>query len=135
MGKNSKFVFTVVAALVCLLVLTASSDAQTVLERTRLGNAILDIVFVPTGPFAGHIVIQDGCDVFGVPAEGRGNAKFRKLFDVLNSGVVGNCPFGMAYLEAERHFVFVDVDGMELFFTDHNGNPVGEPRPILQGCH
>ena len=44
----------------------------TVLQRAKPGNDIEDIDFVPNGPFANHIVMTAGYEVYGMPATNSG---------------------------------------------------------------
>jgi hypothetical protein len=99
-----------------------------VLRRELLGRYIEDIDFVPNGPFAHHIVMLNGQEVYGLKANAGPNAPVRKLFD-LRQQVLYN-PTGIAYVASERLFAVVDSgQPTQLFFMDHRGRP--QPaRPI-----
>lgn len=124
-GKTIGYLLASVLAVVSTAFLQGATDglAQTVLQRTRLGNNTEDITFVPTGPFASHIAILDGHEVLGIPAEGGGESVVRKLFD-LRSLPLRGWPRGIAYIESEQLFALVDPgQTSKLFVVDHLGNP------------
>jgi hypothetical protein len=55
--------------LTTLLLIPSQGEAQTVLNRARLGNNIEDITFVKTGPLANQIIMMDGYEVFALPVD------------------------------------------------------------------
>jgi hypothetical protein len=114
---------------VTLLVLCASGlQAQTELKRVRIGNTVESMTYVNSGPHAGHIAIEDGMQVIGFPADGRGNAPPRTLFDFSKLGFATQ-PTGLGYLSDERLFVFTFVTQNSptatLYLSDGKGNPAG----------
>lgn len=123
MSKRFLLVFAFVL-LACLC--TAPLFGQTVLKRVVLGNQVESLTFVPTGPYANHIVFIDGGGFFAFPAEGRGNSQKQFLFDFSKLNMIAP-PRGVAYIPEEKLFVFTDaqVGGATttLHLTDHQGNP------------
>jgi hypothetical protein len=104
-------------------------DPVTVLQRAKLGNYIEDVDFIPSGPFANHIVFTAGLDVYGVPANANSDRAIKKLFNVHKLNLF-NDPLGIAYIPSERLFAFIDPFQPELLVVcDHHGNPL-PPRPI-----
>jgi hypothetical protein len=93
----------VLVLLLCGLMLIASAAAgQTVLYRARIGNFVEGMTFVPSGPYANHIVMSDGFDVYAFPASGSGKAPARKLFNTfdLTQGLMFR---GIAYITTEHN--------------------------------
>ena len=99
-----------------------------VLQRELLGRFISDLDFVPDGPLAGHIVMLNGQEVHGIPADAEPDKQIRKLFD-LRQQTVGAAT-GIAYIASERLFAIADVGQLDaLLVVDHRGTP-HPPRPI-----
>lgn len=122
---------SIVVFLFGLVVVAGMGEAQTVLERTRLGNNTEDMSFVGKGPLANHIVMMDGCDVMAFPGQGRGRARARTLFDVCETGITST-PRSIAYIDSERHFAFVEPNRVTtLIITDHRGNLVEEREMVM----
>jgi len=100
-------------------------DSQTVVRRARLGNNTEDITFVTKGPLAKHIVIIDGAEVWAFPAQGKGKAKPRKLFDLLGLDLQME-PRGIAHVGSEKLFALIDPSMRStLFMVDHKGRSAG----------
>jgi hypothetical protein len=118
----------VLVCLATLMLLASTLTAQTELKRVRLGNEAESMTYVSSGAYAGHIAIEDGMQVIGFPADGRGNAPARKLFDFSKLGFLGQ-PTGMGYLSDENLFVFTVVTQNSptatLYLSDDKGNPAG----------
>ena len=113
--------------LMCIALLAADVDAQTVVRRARLGNNTEDITFVNTGPLAKHIVIVDGVEVWAFPAQGKGRAKPRMLFDL--SGMDMNWePRGITWFASSQLFALNDKT--DLVMVDHRGRVV-ERTPFV----
>jgi hypothetical protein len=101
-----------------------------VLHSELIGRYVEDIDHVPpgSGAFSNHIVILNGREVHGLPANAAPDAPIRALFD-LRQQVLGN-PSGIAYVASENLFAVVDSNQRgQLFFVDHGGRPQ-PPRPI-----
>ena len=106
-----------------------SAGSIEVLQRAKLGNYIEDLDFIPNGPFADHIVMTAGYEVYGVPADANSDRAVRKLFDLRRLGIE-TAPRGIAYITSEHLFAFVDPDQPTmLFICDHKGEPL-TPRTI-----
>lgn len=120
-----KQVFVCLAALFLCL---SGLSGQTELKRVRLGNEVDGMTYVSTGPYAGTIAIQDGMQVIGFPADGRGNAPSRTLFDFSKLGFIAQ-PTGMGYISDEKLFVFTqntqNSPTATLSLADAQGNPAG----------
>jgi hypothetical protein len=103
-------------------------QAQTLVNRKRLGNNSEDITAIHSGQLAKNIAIIDGTDVLALSEEDDVNETphARKLFSVLGLGVLGG-PRGIAYNETQQRFVFNDpVQTFNtLFLSDNLGNPQG----------
>jgi len=121
-----------IQALVILIVLSQALlstvlDAQTVVQRKRLGNNTEAMTAIHAGPLKNYIAIMDGTDVLAFANGGQGDAPVQKLFSVLGLGTnVG--PRGIAYIDAEQLFVFDDPstpDLNTLFLSDNHGRPKG----------
>jgi hypothetical protein len=122
----SKRVIVILLGLI-LGVVSIPLAGQTVLKHVRLGNQVEGLTFVPTGPYADHIVFIDGDQFFGFPAEGRGNSQKRLLFDFSKLGLNAP-PRGVAYIPEEKVFVFTDPavgPTTTLHLADNQGNPAG----------
>jgi hypothetical protein len=124
----NKRVILILLGLMILEMASASASGQTVLKHIRLGNQVEGLTFVPTGPYADHIVFIDGDQFFGFPAEGQGNSQKQLLFDFSKLALIAP-PRGVAYIPEERLFVFTDpsptAPTTTLHLTDHKGNPKG----------
>ena len=109
-------------------VLLPMASAQTVVQRVRLGNSVEGMTYIDQGPLAKHIVIIDGETLYGVPAEGRGNSPFLKLFDLTPLGYLA-APRGVAYIETEKVFIFTDplngAPSTTFRLADHQGRLKG----------
>lgn len=114
--------------LVLAFALVSALNAQTVIQRVRLGNTVEGITFINNGPYAKHIAIIDGQNLYAVPAEGRGNTPFKKLFNFTTVGF-SIAPRGLAWIESEKLFIFTDatIGGLSTTFrfSDHHGRPKG----------
>jgi len=112
----------------CVLVASlgaATADAQTVVQRARLGNNSEAITAIHQGPLAGDIAIMDGIDVRVIPNEGLGTAPVQNLFNVLGLGVTLG-PKGIAYNDTQQRFIFNDaLQPNTLFLSDNEGNAQG----------
>lgn len=99
-----------------------------VLQRELLGRFIGDLNFVPSGPRAGHIVMLNGLEVHGIPANAKSEKAIRKLFDLRQ---IASHPTGIAYVASERLFAIADDAQFPpaLLIVDHRGTPQ-PPRPI-----
>jgi hypothetical protein len=107
----------------------AEKGPVTVLERERLGGYIEETTFIPAGPFANHIAMSNGYEVLAVPINAGSDRAIKKLF---NSAALDYAvpPKGMAYIESERAFAFVEGGSpTTLFVADRHGNPL-PPRTI-----
>ena len=100
-------------------------DAQSVVQRRRLGNNTEAITTIHAGPLNGYVAIMDGTDVLAFANGGLGDVPVQKLFSVLGLGVnIG--PRGIAYINAEQLFVFNDpTQPNTLFLSDNEGEPEG----------
>ena len=106
-----------------------ASPAVTLVDRTQTGGYVEETAFIPSGPYANHIVMTNGRTVYGVPAAAAADASIKPLFD---SRAVGWAvpPKGMTYIESERAFAFVEGGSPEtLFRADDRGRPL-PPTPI-----
>src|SRR2546423_7377365 len=107
----------------------ANGSRVRVLQREKLGNYIEAIDSIPTGPFANHIVMAAGLDVYGVPASANSDHALHKLFDVRKLDMFSG-PRGITYIASEKLFAVVEPAQPEMLFVcDHHGNPL-PPRPI-----
>lgn len=101
----------------------------TVLDRTRLGSYIEETALIPHGRFGTQIAMVTGYEVYGMPVNGRSRREMKKLFDIRDLGIKVT-PKGMAYLEPEDLFVFIEGNfPTQLFLTDEKGRPQPK-RPI-----
>ncbi len=88
----------------------------------RLGNNTEGATLVSNGPGEAQIALIDGYDVLVVPVGGRGKASAHKIFDV-KAHQWAAFPSGIAYLAAERNFVFDDQGSFdELIVTNAGGH-------------
>jgi len=115
----------------CLLS-TTPGMAQTVIDRMRLGNNVEDVTYITAEPFADHIAVLNGHEVYGVSGRSLnacGSLVVRKLFDLRRLGLqIGSR--GFAYMQSERLFAVQDpAQRSTLFITDMAGEPV-ERRTI-----
>src|SRR5262245_34555661 len=79
----------------------------TVLNRKRLGGYIEETAFITNGPYANHIAMSNGYDIFAVPVNANSDRSIKRLF---NSSALDYAvpPKGMAYIESENAFAFVE---------------------------
>lgn len=116
--------------LLVILLLVAPAVSQTVVKRMRLGNLVEGMAYVSSGPLAGHVVIIDGRQLIAFPAEARGQAQWRKLFDFSALGI-STRPIGVGYIASERLLIFSgNVIGITpptatFYLSDHLGRPHG----------
>ena len=125
MKAKQRVLFSFAILLALAILLPGVSSAQTVLDRVRIGNNAEGLTYVNHGPYAKHAIVLDGYEVRGVPAAGkaRGNARSHTLFDLRGLGI-GQGPRGIAYIESERLFAFVDPSQVDrLFISNHRGLP------------
>ena len=101
-----------------------SARSLRVVQRGRLGNSTEDIALVESGSLAGHLVLQDGYEVFSLdlrpPAAAAPPTSLVKLFDV-RSLPVERTPRGLAYIESEGLLAFNDIDEPVLRLVDLRG--------------
>lgn len=118
----------VLVCLATLFVFLSAVMGQTELKRVRLGNEVESMAYITNGQFAGHVAIEDGMQVIGFPADGRGSAPARTLFDFSSLGFVSP-PTGMGYVSDEGLFVFTEVTQNSptatLYLSDQSGKPAG----------
>ncbi len=121
-----KFLLAVILVVVFFL-LVPGVVSQTVVQRVLLGNSVEGIAYIPTGPLANHIVIIDNNQLIAFPAEGRGNAPWRVLFNFDPLGLVP-APRGVTYIASEQLLVFTDPSRSAtttFTLTDFRGNAKG----------
>jgi hypothetical protein len=96
--------------------------AVQVLKRAKLGTTIEDLAYISSGPFAKHIALIDGYEVRGFPVATSSDRAIRTFFSLLDMDI-NTPPRGIAYIETERLFAFLDVtDSTKLRLTDHLGH-------------
>jgi hypothetical protein len=118
----------VLVCLVAMTLLVSGLSAQTELKRVRLGNVVDGMTYIDNGPYAGHIAIEDGMQVIGFPADGRGSAPARTLFDFSRLSFLAQ-PTGLGFLSDENLFIFTvntqNSPTATLYLSDAKGNPAG----------
>ena len=122
-------ILTVSLAVSTAYAATLEKSPVTVLERQRFGGYIEETTFISNGPFANHIAMTNGYEVIGVPLNTNSDRSIKKLFNTtaLDYAVP---PKGMAYVESEQAFAFVEGGSpTTLFMADRQGNPL-PPRTI-----
>ena len=115
---------SIAALAVTLFVLSSLLCGQTVISRTRVGNATEGSTYVSTGPLKGSIAVVDGLDVFTFPANDP-RAPGTKAFDLWDLALA-DVPRGIAYIPKEKRFVYTqDGSPNVLFFSDSKGHARG----------
>ncbi len=114
------------------------ANAQTVVARVSFSNRVEASTYIPTGPYASSVAYIEGYDVKAIPGMGKSQLTDKELFSTLGLPI-RNMARGIAYLEAERRFVFTDNgDPASLYLTDERGRlqehlhvtwPDGQPLP------
>ncbi len=119
-------------AAVLLMLFTAAAATATplvqVVDRQILGSHIEDTEFVRTGPLSRQLVAVSGSGVYAasVDQSAAGPRGFRKLFDLRGLPFITMTPRGVAWIESERRFAFVQTGQLQrLVFTDITGADLG----------
>jgi hypothetical protein len=101
-----------------------------IVDRARIGGYAEDLAFVAVGPFANHIVMVEGCEVWGIAGQATAKPPLRKLFDLYNLDPVPRAT-GIAYVESRQLFVVNDSGPSKFFFVDNTGRLKGSASMVF----